>query len=703
MPVLLRLFTLLFLLLAPAVAAQQDRLFVWESAGLSLVYPAGWDIPLPGEQDGQPVLELAQVLVNTPADVRPPGIPIITLTILPGAVPADNSLTPFLYAQLNALGITEPDEPDQGLLLNANAPQLTGTDEQFFGIARVTPLNDQDILIVSGRAVAAQRDDFIMLFDQVASSIQSSSDPVTEAAADNRILPDEPRYGVLWRTERDQADAEGAFFNLIGLVYAPDETLYTYERDLGLVQIDARTGEILAILPNPAITQPAALAAASDGTVYVSDTDCGCIFTLPPDGTWPGSTDDSTLESSAGSAAIRGFGPGAPAQIAVDRADRLYATDVTSTNTIVVAVFENGQRVSSISLEASLFEQPLLALSPAGTLYALTQFGELLALENNTAEVRSVPGAVAEDLNALAVAADGSLIAATSDQGILILSADGEVLAQPTFIVPAFPLPGEVVAPVGVASAPDGRLFFADSDGTFGAVTAMSTTVAPGRIGAAELVVGQAVQGQLNDGTRQQTWTYTSAGNERITFTAFDNSGLGALDLALRLIDPAGRELAFNDDHDNPDLANFTDAQLADQPLVQPGQYLVIVEVVDGEGGYTLSLSRTQTLILNPNGVIRVSGRLEAAFPSDLWEFTGSAGQILTITLEATSGDLDPLLRLIGPDGSLIAENDDADDRALGTSAQIAGVSLPADGLYRLQTVRFAGSGAYELTIVLTG
>jgi hypothetical protein len=107
-------------------------------------------------------------------------------------------------------------------------------------------------------------------------------------------------------------------------------------------------------------------------------------------------------------------------------------------------------------------------------------------------------------------------------------------------------------------------------------------------------------------------------------------------------------------------------------------------------------------LSVDASGVARATGELDIAFPEALWEINGSAGQVLTITLEATSGDLDPLLRLIAPDGSVIAENDDAEDSALGTNAQIVGVSLPADGLYRLQAARFDGAGGYALTIVST-
>ena len=110
----------------------------------------------------------------------------------------------------------------------------------------------------------------------------------------------------------------------------------------------------------------------------------------------------------------------------------------------------------------------------------------------------------------------------------------------------------------------------------------------------------------------------------------------------------------------------------------------------------------TQALSFDANGVARVTGELDAAFPDALWEFNGSAGQVLTITLETASGDLDPLIRLLGSDGTVVAENDDAEDSALGTSAQVVGLSLTADGVYRVQATRFDGSGGYTLTVVST-
>jgi hypothetical protein len=350
----------------------------------------------------------------------------------------------------------------------------------------------------------------------------------------------------------------------------------------------------------------------------------------------------------------------------------------------------------------NLFEQPLLGTSQSGQIYALTQFGELLELTGGEAVQVSTFDSITELINDLAITPQGNLAVATRNQGILIFTPEGEFVDQPGSIVPNFPLPGEMVAPVGITVDPEGNLYFADSDGTFGAITAMSTAIAPNRLGSTNLVVGLGVQGILNEQTAQQQWLYMGTAGERVTITAIDPSGTGTLDLALHLLDPNGAAVAFNDDHESPDMINFTDAQIQDYTLPVSGQYIVVAERVEGEGTYSLGLSLTRTLTFDSSGIARTTGELSAVFPTEILEFSGSVGQTLTLTMEAASGDLDPVLRLIGPNGDLMAENDDADDRALGTSAQLTGINLPADGTYRLEAARFDGAGRYNLMVVRT-
>jgi hypothetical protein len=48
------------------------------------------------------------------------------------------------------------------------------------------------------------------------------------------------------------------------------------------------------------------------------------------------------------------------------------------------------------------------------------------------------------------------------------------------------------------------------------------------------------------------------------------------------------------------------------------------------------------------------------AYVSDRYTFTGAAGQLVALSLNSTA--FDPYLYLIGPDGAVLAEDDDGGD-----------------------------------------
>ena len=75
---------------------------------------------------------------------------------------------------------------------------------------------------------------------------------------------------------------------------------------------------------------------------------------------------------------------------------------------------------------------------------------------------------------------------------------DGNEINRVGRIVAGFPLAGELVSPQGIAAANDGTLYWADSDGTFGNVTAVSLSVESGRVGDTRLQSGVAVGGEVN-------------------------------------------------------------------------------------------------------------------------------------------------------------------------------------------------------------
>jgi uncharacterized protein YfaP (DUF2135 family) len=87
----------------------------------------------------------------------------------------------------------------------------------------------------------------------------------------------------------------------------------------------------------------------------------------------------------------------------------------------------------------------------------------------------------------------------------------------------------------------------------------------------------------------------------------------------------------------------------------------------------------------------------------DVYAFEGSAGDVITINMNATSGTLDPLLYLVDSFGNLVAENDDAVPGE-NINSLIANLALPASGRYIIIATHFGGryggtTGTYSLSL----
>ncbi|MDZ4770785.1 MAG: PPC domain-containing protein [Chloroflexota bacterium] len=87
----------------------------------------------------------------------------------------------------------------------------------------------------------------------------------------------------------------------------------------------------------------------------------------------------------------------------------------------------------------------------------------------------------------------------------------------------------------------------------------------------------------------------------------------------------------------------------------------------------------------------------------DVFLFTGTAGEVVNIAMNNTSGTLDPLLYVVDTVGNVVAENDDA-VAGENTDALIANLALPADGQYIIIATHFGGryggtTGTYALTL----
>jgi hypothetical protein len=123
------------------------------------------------------------------------------------------------------------------------------------------------------------------------------------------------------------------------------------------------------------------------------------------------------------------------------------------------------------------------------------------------------------------------------------------------------------------------------------------------------------------------------------------------------------------------------------------GGMLAGLPVMAQEDGTALAYGQTVTGALNDEHV------------EDRWTFAGQRGDIINLVMARTvdePGGLDGYLILLGPDGTVLQDVDDAPDSVMPA---IKNYGLPADGLYTVVATRFGfanGISAGEYTLTLT-
>lgn len=646
-------------------AAQGYVPYRWVDADLALLYPAGWEV---STVDGDvPAVTLAGDDIT------------ITLAVLP-VTNDDAALRLALEEQIAALSL---------LPLNYALDTLYGrgglridavsADRSLIGMGRWGRMPDSRVLLVAGRAPAAERAAFGDYLRIVTESIVFGADapPVPPSYRPVSSLPaSDPPAGWL--------AVSG------GRVYTLEREGVRFLDDLGGVSVlNATTGDVIAQYPfeNPA--RPTGIAVDGDGVVYIGDTVCRCVRRLTKDGEW--------LPS------VGSFGGNAPFSLAVAPDGTIYAIDKDDSGYLLQIIGAPRTRTVGLSFNASA--PPLVAVDGAGQAWVVEWLGSLIdgstsgavsavVSDKTGVELRYWVEALApENITAVTGGAMGDLAFATAGQGIQFVDAGGG-LAEPV-------ITGSTAR--GLAFTPDGTLYALYEDGTIQSFNARGGT---DRVGRQALLQGVPVQGILSEGSPAQSWTYEGTAGEVVTLSAVDLSRTDAftlaLDMALRLNAPDGSLVAENDDQLGDELFGVYDAQISDITLPQTGTYTVTVEVAQGSGTYTLGISSPQPLELTEDGVTTIRGRLQDVFPVQRWVFTGTAGEVLTFTLTAENGTLDPVLTVLKPGGALLAYNDDARDPELGVNAQITQVTLPADGDYIIEAGRFEGAGEYRLVIVST-
>ncbi|HLU10590.1 MAG TPA: pre-peptidase C-terminal domain-containing protein, partial [Oceanobacillus sp.] len=493
-----------------------------------------------------------------------------------------------------------------------------------------------------------------------------------------RSAPTPPSYSLIWHSQMPQTNEAP---DIVGLAYSPLGHLYVVDAQQGVSVFDATSGIFLISYPFLNPTQPTSIAIDSNGVVYIGDAICRCL---------------QVLANRAWREPVGSFGEGAPFHFSIAPDNTLYAID-RSEEGFTARVLSGGERAIPLNFNAAA--PPLLTVDRTGNVRVIEWLSSLIdnqingaisLLEGDTFSLQSWLEIAPDFVTDVAADPSGHVVLALTDGRIAMVDSTG-TLSE---------IAHEESAPRAIAFSPDGTLFVAREDG---AIAARSTSAPPERMGDGTIIHDLPVQGTLTEGSASHEWHYEGTAGEQITISAVDLTRTDALDMALRLIGPDGGERAYNDDQLGVDLYGRFDAQIVDFVLRDTGTYTIVVEWVRGAGTYTLGVSNNRHFELNPDVAARLEGHLQDVFPTQRWVFDGRAGQVVTFTMLAESGNLDPALELIQPGGSTLAYNDDAANPDLGTDAQLFRIQLPDDGVYVLEASRFDGTGRYSIVGLLNG
>jgi len=224
---------------------------------------------------------------------------------------------------------------------------------------------------------------------------------------------------------------------------------------------------------------------------------------------------------------------------------------------------------------------------------------------------------------------------------------------------------------------------------------------------------GSSQSGTITNDTLQRYYQFEARKGDVITLDVERTTG--NLDPTLTLFS--------TDTSANPNLKKISDAdqgqrgqsaRLSAFSAPQDATYVVVIGRYSADkgftaGGYTLSLIGRQGVTVGPRGILllsyggAVTSSVDTSNPNQEYVFQGKAGDVISIMMQATSGDLQPDVLLFDATRHLLTQNDAQTD-AQSDSAQIANYKLPASGAYVIIASRHGRangktSGTYLLTL----
>jgi subtilisin-like proprotein convertase family protein len=215
-------------------------------------------------------------------------------------------------------------------------------------------------------------------------------------------------------------------------------------------------------------------------------------------------------------------------------------------------------------------------------------------------------------------------------------------------------------------------------------------------------------EGEIGDSNETVEFDLALAQGQTVTITTDVTSG--DLDTTLELIDPDGDTVADNDDMGDGSYNSqvvYTADRAGTYTIVvgryddsTRGEFRVLIEFGDtsASGGNGVGDSSGNSGISDERDTLQGEGSLDDVVNSEFYELDLDRGDTVTITTEATSGDLDTIIILRDPNGDTVAENDDIANGNLNSQVIY---TASEGGTYEIEVTRYdeTSEGDYIITV----
>jgi hypothetical protein len=241
-------------------------------------------------------------------------------------------------------------------------------------------------------------------------------------------------------------------------------------------------------------------------------------------------------------------------------------------------------------------------------------------------------------------------------------------------------------------------------------------TVSEPASGPQQITYGETVSGVIDDATVSRLYTFTGTAGEtvRVTMKAVGSS----LDCYLELQDANGTVIEANDDI-NPGVVR--DSQILAE-LPADGTYQVLASRYVGpdaeptSGSYELTLERGDDAVVGGVSPVTIPITYNESIVGEIndeqyllfYVFDGTAGDVVTISIDNLSGNLDSVLYLYQSVGAGWAELASNDDSPSGNTyaALLSNITLPQTGKYLIAVSRYGLErentfGTFSITLTL--